>query len=203
MNIIDELTEYFRKFPGVGPRQASRFVYYLLRTSREKNSRIAELIKNLKSEISQCSFCNHTYIKRNSVDNGICDICSNINTDKTKIFIIENDTDLETINSSGVFNGRYFIIGSLVKILDKDFHDKVFLNKLVETIKLHGEITEIIFGLDATPDGENTISIFKKEIAEKAGREIRVTVLGRGLSTGSEIEYIDKETLRNALEGRH
>jgi recombination protein RecR len=202
MNIVDELTEYFRKFPGVGPRQASRFVYYLIRVNSEKKNRIADLIKDLDQKITQCNFCYKTFLKRENQDNQLCNICRDKNRDISKIFIIENDTDLETIESTSIYNGRYFVIGSLIKILDKNYHKKIHLDDLIMTLNKNSEIQELIFGLDATPDGENTINIFKKEIKEKINREIKLSVLGRGLSTGTEIEYIDQETLRNALNNR-
>jgi recombination protein RecR len=201
MNIIDELIEYFRKFPGVGPRQAARFVYYLIRINSEKRNRIAGLIQNLSSDIHQCKKCRKTFLKNQS-DN-ICDLCKDINRDKNKILIIENDTDLETIEKTNVYSGQYFILGSLIKILDKNYHTKTHLQDLIQLIKDEQNITEVIFGLDATPDGENTINILKKEIKAQIDKEIKLSVLGRGLSTGTEIEYIDEETLKNALKNRN
>lgn len=201
MNLIDELTEYFRKFPGVGPKQASRFVYYLLRNSNSNVNRISQLIGDLKKSIKQCIKCNRNFML-NNYQSDICRICDDSSRDSSLLMIIENDTDLEAVNKNDIYNGKYFIIGSLVKILEEDYHSKHNLNKLTALLEKDPEIQEIIFALDATPDGENTINIFKKEIKNKISREIKLTVLGRGLSTGTEIEYTDSETLRNALNGR-
>lgn len=205
MNLIDELTEYFRKFPGVGPKQASRFVYYLLRNSNSNVSRISQLIGDLKSNISQCVKCNRNFIL-STYQSDTCNMCSDPSRDNSQLMIIENDTDLEAVNKNDIYNGKFFIIGSLIKILEEDYHSKHNLNKLTSLLNNDPSINEIIFALDATPDGENTINIFKKEINNKISdvdnREIKLTVLGRGLSTGTEIEYTDSETLRNALNGR-
>jgi recombination protein RecR len=203
MNIIDELTEYFRKFPGVGPRQAKRFVYYLLRNNPQVANSLSAKISSLHNEVKTCSNCFQYFITQNPQATN-CQICSNKNRDKNSLLIVANDVDLKTIERSGTYNGLYFVLGGTVPITSTDPQNNIRLSEL--TSKIHKEsskLEEVILALSANPEGEKTADIIRDSIKQIVDENnIKISVLGRGLSTGTEIEYSDAETLKNALNNR-
>lgn len=211
MNTIDELIEVFRKFPGVGPRQAERFVYYLLRQRKDYLRKISSLIPELSEQVHICDLCRRFYTCKNK-NSESCNICSDKNRDQNTLMIIARDVDLQSIEKSGTFDGVYFVLGGLVPILDKDPSSRIRIKDLLKILKKRNTdrlatsgigLTEIIIALSANPEGENTTEILKKELSEFATtNKIKITVLGRGLSTGTELEYSDSETIKNALRNR-
>lgn len=119
--------------------------------------------------------------------------------------IVSNESDFESIEKSSVYNGLYFIMGGVVPILDKEPDKRIRLYKLLEYINNNAHINEIILSMSTTPDGEHTCKIIKESIQrilEINPRNMKISILGRGLSTGAEIEYADPETIRNALNNR-
>lgn len=202
MESTRKLIEYFTKFPGIGPRQARRFVYFLL---NQKNDFINELslsLKELKVSVAQCSSCCRFF----EGNGDVCEVCSSPNTDRSIIMIVEKDIDFENIKKSGVYNGRYFILGGLLPILEKNPAEKIRIRELVVEIGKQikkFKLKEAIIALSANPEGDNTFQYVMKTlelISKKHG--LKISTLGRGLSTGTELEYSDQDTLKNALKNR-
>jgi recombination protein RecR len=199
MDPISKLTEYFREFPGIGPRQARRFVYFLLTRNISHLEDISRLILEIKKSIRICSSCFRFYQDGNST---ICYICSDKNRDNTQLMIVSRDVDHEAIEKSKVYSGLYFVLGGLIPILEKEPESKVRLVELVNKVK-NGNFKEIILSLNATAEGEHTSEYIRNYLKEKfPSGEFTVTVLGRGLSTGTELEYSDTDTIKNALKNR-
>jgi recombination protein RecR len=203
MSSIDELTEYFKKFPGIGPRQAGRFVYFLLNQQPEYVNGLITKIKNLEKEISTCADC-FQYFITNSNQSLICPICAGKNRDRSKLLVVASDVDLKTIEKSGTYDGLYFVLGGTVPIMTTEPEKKIRLRSLTKKVARDvDEIKEIIIALSANPEGENTADLVRtylKNVCDE--NKIKISVLGRGLSTGSEIEYSDPQTLKNALNNR-
>lgn len=204
MNIIDELTEVFRKFPGVGPRQAERFVYYLLKQKKDYLVKFSKLIPELNQKVKNCDFCKRFYISEYDDKKNICNICSDNGRNSEHLMIVARDVDLISIEKSNTYNGYYFVLGGLVPVLDAEPSKKIRLNELTNEITRKKEILkEVIIALSANPEGDNTAEIVKKEIRKILDyTNIKISTLGRGLSTGTELEYSDKETIKNALKNR-
>jgi recombination protein RecR len=204
MNSIDKLTQIFSHFPGIGPRQAKRFVYYLLTRS---NSTLDDLVRNisqLKKDVAICRDCRRFYEKKNT-ETDICYICSGPNRDHTLLMIVPRDSDLETVEKSGTFNGLYFVLGGSVPILEKEPNKKIRADELITFLdrKLQNGLREIILATNFTPEGENTADYVQTLIEPKTTpKEIKLTHLGKGLSMGTELEYADSETIKNALKNR-
>ena len=118
MDIIDKLSEIFKQFPGIGERQAKRFVYFLMSRNPSYNENLSSLILDLKKEVSQCKECYKFFIVNNKKEK-LCDICANVNIDSSTLIIVEKDSDLESIQKSRVYHGKYFILGGLVPIVEK------------------------------------------------------------------------------------
>ena len=120
--------------------------------------------------------------------------------------IVSRDVDFENMEKTGAYDGRYFILGGSVPILEKEPEKRIRIFELLKTIekKSEGEtLKEIIVAMSANPEGENT-GDYIKEVTRKLVLQhgITISLLGRGLSTGAELEYADGETLRNALKNR-
>lgn len=198
MDPISKLTEYFREFPGIGPRQAKRFVYFLLTRNIAYLDEISRLILDIKKSIRICSSCFRFYPDGKTT---LCPICSDKNRNMDQLMIISRDVDFEAIEKSKVYNGFYFILGGTVPILDKEPEKKIRLKELIKKIKENDELKEIILSLNVNAEGENTVNYLKKVISD-INQNIKVSILGKGLSTGSELEYSDSDTIKNALKNR-
>jgi len=201
MSQIDELQELLRRLPGIGPRQARRFVYFLLNADQHFIHALTHQIQNLRSQKHTCTFCRRLYFSE-SFDNDLCPTCSDVSRDLSKVMVVEKNSDFENINASGVWNGRYFLIYKNLGILQEDAVELLRLSTLTAQIE-DGAITEVVTALSVNPEGEFTSQIIAKELSPYiSSHSLRLSQLARGLSTGSEIEYADAETLRLALENR-
>lgn len=200
MNHLDQLAELFKEFPGVGPRQAKRFVYFLLMKNKGYTDELARIIPQIKSNVRTCTSCFRYFINDKS-DHPLCSICSNTHRDTGVLMIVGRDTDLESFEKSGTYHGSYFVLGGLLPILEEDAQKFIRLAELKKHIESNS-YTEIILALSANPDGDHTADFVAHELQKIVSPETKITHLGRGLSTGSELEYADKETLRHALENR-
>ncbi|MDO8575476.1 MAG: toprim domain-containing protein [bacterium] len=204
MNEIDRLTEYFREFPGIGPRQAKRFVYFLLRKDSGYIKGMTDSISNLKKYIKNCPSCFRFFLEKNFTDpnHSLCSICSDKNRDAELLMVTAKDSDMDVIEKSHSYNGLYFILGANIQILEKNPEHKVRLSELVNKIE-NSKLKEVIISMSANTEGEHTIDIIRGKIAPISLKNgFKITVLGRGLSTGAELEYSDSETIKEALKHR-
>ena len=162
------------------------------------------MIEALEGSVLECSRCRRFYMKRYQAASDLCAVCIDTGRDKTLLMVVEKDSDLEAIERSGMFNGTYFILGGTLPILEKDPASRIKIGALLQLIEEESmTLKEIILACAVTPESEHTAEYVKNAI-EKLAEEhlISITSLGRGLSTGTELEYSDAETLRYALEGR-
>ena len=201
MDIIDKLAEVFKEFPGIGERQAKRFVYFLMSRNNGYNDNLAIMISDLKKGTAQCKECFRVFIIKNSKTT--CDICADPHTDSSLLMIVEKDSDLESVKKSRVYNGKYFVLGGLVPIVEKSTKSRVRIEELKNKISKSEGLKEVILAFSLSPQGDHTDSYVReqiKNIADKMG--IKISSLGKGLSTGTELEYSDNDTLKNALKNR-
>ncbi len=202
-DLIKKLIEEFAKFPGVGPRQAKRFAYYLITRSESKIKDISESIIKAKKSVAHCTSCGRLTSK--SQKSSECPICSDSSRDKTLLTIVAHDVDVESIEKSNVYKGSYFVLGGTIPILDEKPEERVRLTSLKKQVssRIGNGLTEIILALDLNPDGEHTMECLSSFLMPFIdGKNIKVTVLGRGLSTGTELQYSDPDTIKNALKNR-
>ena len=119
-NQIDELAEYFQKFPGIGPRQAQRFVYFLLNKDTKYVEEFLELIKNLKASVSRCSECQIFFGPSDNaekINDTKCSLCQNPKRNKKLLLVVEKSIDKDNVERAGIYDGYYFILGGLVPTL--------------------------------------------------------------------------------------
>lgn len=205
MSDLEKLTELFKQFPGIGERQARRFVYFLLRKSGSYRKDLAQKIESIASNIRQCpeSF---QYFSPKSPNQILSPILLDSTRDNTVLTVVERDADLEAIEKSGAYRGHYFVLGGNVPILEKDPERVIRLRELVQILSkrnTEGNLKEIILALSLTPQGEHTKDIVEDTIRNNFPGIFKISILGRGLSTGSELEYTDQQTLQSAFENRH
>jgi recombination protein RecR len=203
MTSLEKLIRHFERFPGIGSRQARRFAFHILTQSDIDVAELSELIRSIRAHVAECSSC-HRFFSRNNNEEE-CSICSNTTRDRSKLTVVERDSDVDAIEKSNVYDGLYFVLGGTVPLLDSQDVKKLrgaALKHVVETRAKEG-LKEIILAFSVNPDGENTgryIEMLLKETTEK--NTIKISYLGRGLSTGSELEYADPETIKNSLKNR-
>jgi len=192
---IQKLIDLFSKFPTVGPRTASRFVFYLVGKSKEEVDKLVAAILDLKKNVKLCKLCFNPF----EGEGELCEICSNPARDKSLLCIIEKETDLLVIEKTKKYKGLYFILGGTVSRLKKADIEKLRTKESEERVKNHPEIKEIIIAVNPTTEGEAT-ALYLERLLKPLN--IKITRLGRGLPVGGELEYADEETLGSALEGR-
>ncbi len=199
---IQKLIELFSKFPTVGPRTAARFVFYLLKTPKEKVEELIEAITELKKKIEICSFCFNPF-ESDSEDLELCPVCSDPRRDKSIVCIVEKEIDLEAIEKIKKYKGLYFILGGTIfGFKNKKEKEKIEerVNKLIDRIKKSdSKIKEVILALNPTTEGENTCLWIQRKLKSLP---IKITQLGRGLPVGGELEYADEDTLSSAFQSR-
>lgn len=231
MDSIRRLEEIFAHFPGIGPRQAKRFVYYLLNRSTASIREFTDLVAEVKKSTTECVYCRRFFTHKdqdarqhgahaNGPGASICSICTDPHRDHETLMIVARDSDFESIEKSGAYKGLYFILGGTVPILDKEPEKRIRLRVLLERLQNAAasptaqerstdapSFKEIILSLNTTPDGEHTEDIVRTALSKVSENprlsSTKVSVLGRGLSTGAELEYVDADTIKSALQNRH
>jgi recombination protein RecR len=193
MNPIEKLIDAFEHFPGIGPRQARRFVQYLLATSPTLRNELADAIKRLGVGSMQCKKCFRWFVK-NAAAVEFCSICNNPRRDNAIIFIVEKDADIDNVEKSG-YRGLYFVLGGSVPLAAEEPAKHIRMRELLKRVETEGAeatLKEVILGLSATTEGDHTRLIIQEKLIPIAeGFNLKLSSLGRGLSTGSELEYAD------------
>ncbi len=205
MDSIERLTQLFENFPGIGPRQARRFVHYLLSERPAARSELAQAIRDLGQQTAQCKECYRWFVKSEGSEHGLCNICSAPGRDRSTLFVVEKDADIENIERTG-FKGLYFCLGGTIPLASEETPKYVRVHELIARIDRDGSaahLKEVILGLSATTEGDHTRLLIQEKILPMGeGFKFKVSSLGRGLSTGSELEYADPDTIASALQTR-
>ncbi len=200
---IQKLITHFQKLPGIGPRQAAKFALRLTKMTTGELKSIAEDVANLKSVIGECKECFMLFDKpacpepsRRASGVSLCQFCRNPERDKNKICVVVNDNDALSIEKTKTFDGLYHVLGGHVSLLDKEENRNLNLMSLKNRIKKE---TEVILALNTNAEGQATVLYLEKFLD---GLSHKTSRLAQGMSTGSEIEYADDQTLINALKHR-
>jgi len=202
MNPLDQLIAHFEKFPGVGGRQAKRFAFHVLRLAESDASALGNLISTARTTVIECASCHRYFSKRQTED--MCSICTNDNRDRARLLVVERDSDVQAIERAGVYDGLYFVLGGTVPLLSAPENSQLRSGALKATVQARQNegLTEVILGFSVNPDGENTARFVTSFLTDAIEGGLTISRLGRGLSTGSELEYADSETIKNALQNR-
>lgn len=214
---FQQLVKLFQRLPGVGPRQAARFVVALLDQPEESLVELGTAISTMRREISFCGECfnisdpapslsadHHSEKGRawSGAGNHSCHICNDPKRDAAKLMVVEKVTDLESMEKTGLYKGLYHVLGGALNPLEKVAPANLRIKELENRIDKSTDIQpiELILATNPNTPGEATALYLRDLFANKKG--VSITRLGRGLSSGSHLEYADEMTLKNALESR-
>lgn len=200
MDPIERLSSLFEKFPGIGPRQANRFVQFVLRSSPSTRRELIAAIQDVGSDVRQCPEC----MRYHAGAEKLCGICRNPNREDRTLAIVASDTDLAALERSGTYRGRYFVIGGTVSLASEK-NSSLRTKQLADSLpdRAGKDLAEIVLAFPANPEGDATSVYVREAISDIANPlGIRITSLGRGLSTGSELEYADPDTIKSAFANR-
>lgn len=189
---IRDLIEAFRSLPGVGEKNAQRFVFSLLQRPTEEVKRFAAAIAGLPDRVTRCHVCG--LIDETSP----CRFCRDSSRDPLILCIVAETPDVGVIEQSGAFRGRYHVLGGVLDPLNGVTPDRLNLHSLIGRIKTEG-VKEVIIGTNPDLEGETT-ALHLKKLLRPTG--VTVTRLGRGLPMGASLEYADEVTITNAVKGR-
>jgi len=194
---VKKFIENFSKLPSVGPRFATRLAFYLLSLDESTRKTLESSLVGLGT-INKCERC--FFLKQ--VDAKLCDICTAKERNPKFIAIVEKETDVLSIESTGKFKGHYLLLGELPERGTLESVHRLRLKTLKDRIasELDGKATEIVIALNLNTFGDFVASIIKEEFKNFAEK---ITRIGRGIPTGGEIEFADDETLSSALERRN
>ena len=189
-NVIDELSH----LPGVGPRTAERYAYYLLRNDPQLSQRLAEAIANLHDQVY---FCKKTFAL---VEKGqeFSPLYTDPQRDKKLVAVVEEPLDVVALERTGQFRGTYHVLGGAISPIDGIGPEQLKIPELLQRLD-DDHVQELILAMNASVEGESTALYLQRQIGD---RPVKVTRLARGLPVGVDLEYADQITLKHALEGR-
>lgn len=190
--LLEQLIETLRCLPGVGPKTAQRMALQLLTRGRDNGKRLAQSLNDAMERISHCQLC------RIFSETEFCEICTSTHRDSSLLCVVENPIDVTAIEQTGSFRGKYFVLLGHLSPLDGIGPDEIGIAKLKSHFD-RNDIKEVILATNPTVEGEATAH-YISELARQY--TIKVTRIARGVAIGSELEYIDPNTLAHALAGR-
>lgn len=187
-NAVNEMAQ----LPGIGKRTALRLVLHLLKQPLEQTEELTTALEKMRKEIQFCATC-HTI-----ADAEICAICANATRDKSIICVVEDVRDVMAIENTSIFKGVYHVLGGKISPIEGIGPSQLKIVSLVEKVKA-GNITEIIFALSSTMEGDTTNFYIFKQIKDF---QIKTSTIARGIAVGDELEYADEVTLGRSLLNR-
>lgn len=196
---LSKLIESFETLPGVGPKSAQRLAFYLLHVPQDQLDRFATSVADLKKNTILCSVC------KNVAETDPCSICSNPARDRSVICVVEQFTDVLSIEKTGKFHGLYHVLHGHIDPLNNIGPDELYIADLLKRVTgFQPPVAELIFATNPNMEGEATAMYITKQLNDSrfAIRDLRITRLAHGLPVGADIEYADEITLSRALEGR-
>jgi recombination protein RecR len=191
---LQQVIDALELLPGVGPRSAERYAYYLLRNSSAKATQIADSLANLHSGVG---ICNMTFalVQRGQA---ISPLYSDPRRDKKLVAIVAEPYDIVALEKTNQYMGTYHVLGGLISPIDGVDPNQLHIKELVKRIDAD-KVKEVILATNASVEGESTALYIQQQIGK---RKVKVTRLARGLPVGVDLEYADQITLSRALEGR-
>lgn len=187
-NLIDE----FAKLPGIGKKSAERLVYHVLRMHRSEALALADAIRNVKENVRYCRIC------YNLAEQEECAICRDPRREQDVVCVVEQPRDLMALEQSGMYHGLYHVLLGRIAPLEGVSPEQLTIDALVERIR-GGSFKEAIMATNPTVEGDGTALHISNLLGEFP---VRITRLARGITTGSVLEFANKEILADALSGR-
>ena len=191
--LLENAVNEFSSLPGVGRKTAFRLVMNLLRRNAEDVKRFGESIIKLHQEIHYCKMCH------NISDTEVCNICNDDKRDRAIVCVVENIQDVMAIENTRQFHGLYHVLGGIISPIEGIGPADLRIDSLEEKVK-EGGISEVIFALSTTMEGDTTNYYLYKKLSKY---KVSLTTLARGVAIGDELEYTDEITLGRAINNRN
>lgn len=191
---LEKLIEELGMLPGVGPRTAERYAYFLLKNDKIKSQSLASALENLHGSIKLCPKT-FTFI---SVNEDVSSLYSDPRRDKQVIAVVAEPFDVVALEKTTQFHGTYHVLGGLISPIDGLTPESLRIRELVRRVE-EDKVKEVILATNASVEGETTALYIQQQLADCA---VKITRLARGLPIGVDLEYADQITLTRALEGR-
>jgi recombination protein RecR len=189
---LAKLIEELKKLPGIGPKSAQRLAFFLLGSSRASVDGLVASILQAKERLKYCSQC------FNITDVDPCKICADASRSGDSLCVVAEPKDLVAIERSGVYNGKYHVLGGVISPLDGIEPDSLRIKELMSRLE-KGTTKELVLAIGPTTEGEATV-IYLNKLLKPFG--IKMTRIAYGLPIGADLDYADPATLSKALEGR-
>lgn len=190
--LLEDAVEEFSQLPGIGKKTALRLVLSLLRQDKERVDAFSKAISRLRHEIRYCKVCH------NISDVEVCDICSNPMRDHSLVCVVENVQDVMAIENTTLFKGVYHVLGGVISLAEGIVPTDLEVESLVKRVE-DGDVKEIVFALPATMEGDTTNFYIYRKLKDK---DVKLTMLSRGVANGDELEYTDEITLGHSIVNR-
>lgn len=191
--LLDDIVGELSRLPGIGRRTALRLSMYILRMETGSVMEMAAAIERFRTEIKYCSRCN------NLSDNDVCPICLDERRDRSTVCVVENVSDVLSIENTRQYNGLYHVLGGVISPMQgvgpSDLKVDLLLNNIAQ-----GAVKEVILALSTTVEGETTLFYISRRLEQFP--QIKVTSIARGIGFGDEIEYADELTIAHAIHNR-
>jgi recombination protein RecR len=189
---VTDLINEFAKLPGIGKKSAERLAYHILRIHRNEAMALADAIRNVKENVRYCRKC------YNLAEDEECLICRDRSRQQDTLCVVEQPRDLMALEQSGVYRGLYHVLLGRIAPLDGIGPEQLTIDALVRRVREEG-IKELIMATNPTVEGDGT-SLYISNLL--SGLPVRITRLARGITTGSVLEFANKEILADAMTGR-
>lgn len=189
---VASLVNEFAKLPGIGKKSAERLTYHILRMHRTEAILLADAIRNVKDNVHYCKTC------FNLAEEEECPICQDPNRDRSIVCVVEQPRDLIALEQTGVFRGLYHVLLGRIAPLDGVGPEQLTIDALVDRVRKTG-VAELIMATNPTVEGDGTSLYISNLVSELP---VRVTRLARGITSGSVLEFANKEILSDAISGR-
>jgi len=190
--VVQDLIDELGRLPGVGPKSAQRIAFHLLQTDEVDVRRLAEVLIEVKARVKFCSIC------FNVSEDDQCRICRDPRRDQTVLCVVEEYKDVQAIERTREFRGRYHVLGGAISPIDGIGPDQLRVRELMMRLA-DGTVTELILATDPNLEGEATATYLTRMLKDL---DLSVTRLASGLPVGGDLEYADEVTLGRALVGR-
>jgi recombination protein RecR len=192
VSVIDDLTSELARLPGIGRKTAQRLVFHLLRQPSDQSRRLAEALVSLVDRVRTCERC------RNLTESPLCALCADPRRDGQLICVVEQASDIASIERSGEFRGLYHVLGGRLSPLDGVGPSDLAIDALVTRTEADG-VREVILATNPSLEGEATALFLQRQLAASG---VRITRIARGLPIGGDLEYADGVTIAQALSAR-
>lgn len=189
---VTQLVEQFAKLPGIGKKSAERLTYHILRVNKAEALALAEAIRSVKENVRYCSRC------YNLAEGELCLVCSDSRRDPGLLCVVEQPRDVIALEQSGSYKGLYHVLLGRIAPLEGIGPEQLTIDALMDRIR-EGTVKEVIMGTNPTLEGDGTALYISQLLADFP---VEITRLARGLTTGSVLEFANKEILADALSGR-